>query len=46
MLLRVPYAAAHMDLARDMFVAWRLLHGQAFPLEGPILAGTIHLGPF
>ena len=45
MLLRVPYAAAHMDLARDMFVAWRLLHGEAVPLEGPILAGTIHLGP-
>ena len=46
LLLRVPYAsAAHMDLARDMFVAWRLLRGEAFPLEGPILAGTIHLGP-
>src|SRR5882724_7684749 len=46
LLLRVPYAASHMDLARDMFVAWRLLHEQVFPLEGPILAGTIHLGPF
>jgi hypothetical protein len=45
LLLRVPYAAAHMDLARDMFVAWRLLRGEAFPLEGPILAGTLHLGP-
>jgi hypothetical protein len=45
LLIRVPYAAAHMDLARDMFVAWRLLHGQSFPLEGPILAGTVHLGP-
>jgi hypothetical protein len=45
MLLRVPYAASHMDLARDMFVAWRLLHGEAAPLEGPVLNGMIHLGP-
>lgn len=45
MLLRIPYAASHMDLARDMFVAWRFLHGEAIPLEGPILAGTVHLGP-
>lgn len=45
LLLRVPYAASHMDLARDMFVAWRLRQGLAFPLEGPILASTIHLGP-
>jgi len=45
MLLRIPYAASHMDLARDMFVAWRFLHGEAVPMEGPILAGTVHLGP-
>jgi len=45
LLLRVPYAAAHQDLARDMFVAWRLLHGEAVPLEGPVLNGMIHLGP-
>ena len=45
LLLRVPYAAAHMDLARDMFVAWRLLHGLELPLEGPVLNGMIHLGP-
>jgi hypothetical protein len=45
LLLRIPYAASHMDLARDMFVAWRLLHGDAMPLEGPVLNGMIHLGP-
>ena len=45
LLLRVPYAAAHMDLARDMFVAWQLLHGEAVPVEGPVLNGMIHLGP-
>jgi len=44
LLLRIPYAASHMDLARDMFVAWRFLHGEAVPMEGPILAGTVHLG--
>src|SRR5437899_5018324 len=45
LMLRVPYAAAHMDLARDMFVAWQLLHGAAVPIEGPVLNGMIHLGP-
>ncbi|HEY0230030.1 MAG TPA: hypothetical protein VGC55_02160 [Dokdonella sp.] len=44
-LLRIPYVDTHIDLARDMFVAHRLLSGQEFPLAGPILAGTIHLGP-
>ena len=28
-----------------MFVALRMLRGEEFPLIGPILAGTIHLGP-
>jgi len=28
-----------------MFIAWRLLRGEEFPLEGPLLAGTTHLGP-
>ncbi|WP_257387046.1 glycosyltransferase family 39 protein [Tahibacter caeni] len=44
-LLRVPYAATHLDFARDLFVAWRFLHGEEVPLAGPVLAGTIHLGP-
>jgi hypothetical protein len=44
-LLRVPYAATHLDFARDLFVAWRFLHGEEVPLAGPVLAGTLHLGP-
>ncbi|MCQ4164943.1 hypothetical protein [Tahibacter harae] len=44
-LARVPYAATHLDLARDIFVAWRFLHGEEVPLAGPVLAATIHLGP-
>ena len=45
LLARIPYLAAHEDLGRDMFIAWRLLRGEEFPLEGPLLAGTTHLGP-
>ncbi|HEX4480074.1 MAG TPA: hypothetical protein VH082_04650 [Rudaea sp.] len=45
MLARVPYSASHMDLSRDMFVVWRLLRGEQWPLEGPVLNGMIHLGP-
>lgn len=44
-VLRMPFAATHLDLARDLFVARRLLDGEEFPLAGPILAGAIHLGP-
>lgn len=44
-LLRVPYAATHLDFARDLFVAWRFLQGEEVPLAGPVLAGTLHLGP-
>jgi hypothetical protein len=44
-LARVPYAATHLDFARDIFVAWRFLQGEEIPLAGPVLAGTIHLGP-
>lgn len=44
-LLQTPFAATHLDVARDMFVATRLLHGVEYPWSGPILAGTIHLGP-
>jgi hypothetical protein len=44
-LLQTPLAATHLDVARDMFVATRLLHGAEYPWSGPILAGTIHLGP-
>lgn len=45
MLARVPYSATTMDLARDMFIGLRVLHGDAFPLTGPIFGGVFHLGP-
>lgn len=44
-LARAPYAAVHLDFARDLFVAWRFLRGEEVPLAGPVLAATIHLGP-
>ncbi|MEO7756176.1 MAG: hypothetical protein ABIS07_06335, partial [Dokdonella sp.] len=46
LLARVPYAGTHMGLSRDLFVAWRIVHGEAFPMQGPVLNDTIHLGPF
>ncbi|HEY0230029.1 MAG TPA: hypothetical protein VGC55_02155 [Dokdonella sp.] len=45
LLLRVPFAAMHTGLARDFFVAYRIVHGDEWPLHGPILNDTIHLGP-
>ncbi|MEO5624566.1 MAG: hypothetical protein ABIQ70_00980 [Dokdonella sp.] len=45
MLARIPYAAATMDLARDVFIGLRVLNGEAFPLTGPIFGGVFHLGP-
>jgi hypothetical protein len=44
-LLVLPYAATHLDLARDVYVALRLARGEEMPLQGPVLAGTLHLGP-
>ncbi|MEO6688593.1 MAG: hypothetical protein ABIS07_11220, partial [Dokdonella sp.] len=35
LLARVPYAGTHMGLSRDLFVAWRIVHGEAFPMQGP-----------
>jgi len=46
LLIRIPFSAAHTDLAHDLFVAWQLDHGIAIPWSGRPLAGTIHLGPF
>jgi hypothetical protein len=39
------YSAVHMDLARDVFTALRIVDGENFPLVGPVLSGTFHLGP-
>src|SRR5262245_27325546 len=44
-LVPAPYAAVHLDLARDIYTALRVAQGEKFPLLGPILASTLHLGP-
>ena len=44
-LLRMPWSAVHLDLAHDLYVAWRMLHAGDIPWSGRVLAGTIHLGP-
>jgi hypothetical protein len=33
------------DTIRDIFQAYSIATGEAFPLTGPQLAGTVHLGP-
>jgi len=41
--------AAHgiltVDNARDLAIAWRIVHAQEFPLVGPMQTGLFHLGP-
>jgi hypothetical protein len=44
-LATAVYGAAQMDLARDVFNALRIVDGEAFPLVGPVLTGSFHLGP-
>ncbi len=39
------FVSAIPDTNRDMFLALGIARGTAFPLEGPILGGAIHLGP-
>jgi hypothetical protein len=39
------YSAVHMDFARDFFIAWDAMKAGPWPMHGPVLAGTIHLGP-
>jgi len=34
-----------MDTARDVYYAWQIATGAGFPLEGSLLAGSIHSGP-
>lgn len=35
----------HVDNARDLAVAWRIVHARDFPLVGPLQTGIFHLGP-
>jgi hypothetical protein len=34
-----------MDTARDVYHAWQIATASSFPLEGSLLAGSIHSGP-
>src|SRR5688572_19371976 len=51
-LLMAAYAAGyawsspHTDTADELLRAYEIVHGVAFPWEGPPLAGVLHLGPF
>lgn len=38
-------SSSMMDTARDIYYAWNIAQLQRFPLEGPALAGVLHLGP-
>ena len=40
-----PFALTHLDFARDVAVALGIVQGEALPMEGPVLASTLHLGP-
>jgi hypothetical protein len=33
------------DTARDVYYAWQISTGANFPTQGPVLAGSLHLGP-
>ena len=33
------------DFARDLHAALGIVQGRSFPLEGPVISGTAHLGP-
>lgn len=39
------FSVLHLDLARDLSIARDMAQGLAVPLQGPQLAGLIHLGP-
>jgi len=41
----VPFAITHLDFARDLGIALEIANGQNWPLSGPPLNGTLHLGP-
>ena len=40
------FVSAIPDTNRDMFLAQGIANGLHYPLEGPILGGALHLGPF
>jgi len=44
-LAGLPFSITHLDLARDVGIALDIARGTQFPLEGPVLASSFHLGP-
>lgn len=41
----LPFSIMHLDLARDIAHALAIVRGDRFPLEGPVLASSVHAGP-
>lgn len=39
------HSASVVDTARDIYNAWNIAQLSNFPMEGPSLAGVLHLGP-
>jgi hypothetical protein len=44
-LLGAPFGGINLDTARDMYWAWQVASGQAFPLAGPMIGFFVHIGP-
>jgi hypothetical protein len=40
-----PFSITTFDLARDIAIASSIARGDAFPMQGPMLAGAVHAGP-
>jgi len=45
LLLMAGFSVLHLDLARDLSIARDMADGLRVPLQGPQLAGLLHLGP-
>lgn len=43
--LMAGFSVLHLDLARDLSIARDMARGLGVPLQGPQLAGLVHLGP-
>ena len=41
----LPFSIMHLDLARDIAHGLAIARGETFPLEGPVLASSVHAGP-
>jgi hypothetical protein len=41
----LPFSIMHLDLARDIAHGLAIARGERFPMEGPVLASSVHAGP-